>query len=224
MPRRVLVFDVNETLLDLAALDEPFRRAFGTDGVRTQWFDQMVRTMLLSSVVGPYAPFGEIFRAALATTAAKHGKPLSETDTKAILSRVRELPAHSEVRPALAGLRARGFRLAALTNSTVELEEAQLRSAGLRDLFEKALSADAVKRLKPAREPYAMAAKEMGVAVSDVRLIAAHDWDVAGALAAGCAAAFVARPGRVLDAQFPRPDVIGSDMGEVARRIVERDA
>ncbi len=224
MPRRVLVFDVNETLLDLAPLDEPFRRAFGTDGVRVEWFDQMVRTMLLSSLIGRYAQFGEIFRAALATTAAKHGKTLSEADTKAILGRVRELPAHPDVRPALEELREHGFRLAALTNSALEVEEAQLRSAGLRDLLERALSADAVKRLKPAPEPYAMAAREMGVAVSDVRLIAAHDWDVAGALAAGCAAAFVARPGHVLDAHFPRPNVIGPDMSEVARQIIERDA
>ena len=68
-----------------------------------------------------------------------------------------------------------------------------------------------------------MAARELGVRVSEVRLIAAHSWDVAGALAAGCAAAFVARPGMVLDPLVPAPDVVGRDLAEVAERIIEVD-
>jgi 2-haloacid dehalogenase len=38
-----------------------------------------------------------------------------------------------------------------------------------------------VGRLKPAPEPYVVAAERLGVAVDQVRLIAAHAWDVAGA-------------------------------------------
>lgn len=66
-----------------------------------------------------------------------------------------------------------------------------------------------------------MAAARLGVAISDVRLVAAHAWDVAGALRAGCAAAFVARPGQVLDPLAPRPDVVGADLREVAERILD---
>jgi 2-haloacid dehalogenase len=53
-----------------------------------------------------------------------------------------------------------------------------------------------------------------------VRLVAAHAWDIAGAQAAGCAAAFVARPGKVLSPLGERPDVIGADLREVAAQIV----
>jgi 2-haloacid dehalogenase len=80
-----------------------------------------------------------------------------------------------------------------------------------------------VRRLKPAHEPYLMAAERLGVAVEEVRLIAAHAWDVAGAARAGCATAFVARPGKVLDPLVERPEIIGRNLGEVADAILAVD-
>jgi 2-haloacid dehalogenase len=53
-----------------------------------------------------------------------------------------------------------------------------------------------------------------------VRLVAAHAWDVAGAARAGCATAFVARPGKVLDPLVERPEVVGADLVEVAEAIL----
>ncbi len=67
-----------------------------------------------------------------------------------------------------------------------------------------------------------MAAERLGVDCRDVRLIAAHAWDVAGAVRAGCAAAFVARSGQVLDPLAPRPDIVGADLDAVAAGIVAR--
>ena len=86
--------------------------------------------------------------------------------------------------------------------------------------FDKILSADTVKRLKPAKEVYEMAAQSFGVEIQDIRLVAAHAWDIAGALQAGCKASFVARPGMVLDPLAKRPDIIGSDLKEVVDKIL----
>ena len=124
---------------------------------------------------------------------------------------------------ALRRLRDAGLRLASLTNSTEQVARAQLEHAGLLDAFELVLSADTVRRLKPAPEPYLMAAERLGVAVGDVRLIAAHAWDVAGAARAGCATAFVARPGKVLDPLVERPEIIGANLAEVADAILAVD-
>jgi 2-haloacid dehalogenase len=85
------------------------------------------------------------------------------------------------------------------------------------------LSADMVRCLKPAPQPYRLAAERLGVPVDQVRLIAAHAWDVAGAARAGCATAFVARPGKVLDPLVEAPDVVGADLDEVADRILTVD-
>ena len=130
---------------------------------------------------------------------------------------------HPEVPGALERLRGAGLRLAALTNSTEEVARAQLEHAGIIGRFEQVLSADMVRRLKPAPEPYLLAGQRLGVAVGRVRLVAAHAWDVAGAARAGCATAFVARPGKVLDPLVAPPDVIGADLAEVADRIIATD-
>jgi 2-haloacid dehalogenase len=217
---RVQVFDVNETLLDLAAMDPHFRRIFGDPGVRVTWFREMISSALVATVTGAYSQFGAHAMAALEMTASQAGVTLGEGDREAVADQLRRLPAHPEVAGALRRLRGAGLRLAALTNSTEEVARAQLEHAGLIDAFELVLSADTVRRLKPAPEPYRMAAERLGVAVDQVRLIAAHAWDVAGAARAGCATAFVARPGKVLDPLAERPEIIGADLAEVADAIL----
>jgi 2-haloacid dehalogenase len=52
----------------------------------------------------------------------------------------------------------------------------------------------------------------------------AASWDVLGALRAGCAAAFVARPGKAMFALGPQPDVIAPNLTSAADRITELDA
>jgi 2-haloacid dehalogenase len=217
---RVQVFDVNETLLDLAAMDPHFRRIFGDAGVRVPWFTQMIQSALVATVTGTYDRFGAHAMAALEMTAEQAGVRLAGEDKEAVATQLRQLPPHPEVADALRRLDDAGLRLAALTNSTEEVARAQLEHAGLIDRFELVLSADAVRRLKPAPEPYRMAAERLGVAVDQVRLIAAHAWDVAGAARAGCATAFVARPGKVLDPLVERPEIIGADLAEVAGAIL----
>ena len=221
---RICVFDVNETLLDLAALDPPFERVFGRPGVRREWFGQLLQSAFVSTITDAYADFGTVGRAALEMVALRHRVALSVDDRDAILGTMRALPPHPEVPAALERLGAAGLRLAALTNSTEAVAVAQLTNAGISTHFERILSADATQRLKPAREVYEMAARELGTDVGGIRLIAAHAWDVTGALRAGAAAAFVARPGAVLDPLAPAPDIVGADLGEVADRILEAES
>ena len=221
---RICVFDVNETLLDLGALDPHFERIFGDAGVRRAWFGQLLQSALVATVTDAYSDFGAIGGAALEMIAGRQGVTLSDEDKQQILGGMRELPPHPEVAESLSRLRDAGLRLATLTNSTQQVAEAQMDNSGLRGYFEQLLSADAVRRLKPAPEPYRMAAETLGIDVGEIRLVAAHAWDVAGALRAGCAAAFVARPGMVLDPLVQRPDVVGADLREVADRILEVEA
>ena len=216
--KRVCVFDVNETLLDMAALDPLFERAFGDASVRRLWFNQMLQSAFVSIVTDAYVTFGEAAGAALGMTEERQGVQVSEDDRREILGGLRELPPHPEVPESLDRLREAGFRLATLTNSTQEVAEAQMENAGLADRFEKILSADTARRLKPAPAPYRMAARSLEVPEREMRLIAAHAWDVAGALRAGCAAAFVAR--QPFDPLVEEPDVIGADLAEVADGII----
>ena len=155
-------------------------------------------------------------------TEERQGVEVSEEDRREILGGLRNLPPHPEVPESLDRLRDAGFRLATLTNGTQEVAEAQIQNAGLADRFEQILSADTAKRLKPSPAPYRMAARSLGVPDREVRLIAAHAWDVAGALRAGCAAAFVAR--QPFDPLVEEPDVVGDDLGEVVDGIIAAEA
>jgi len=216
MDRQALVFDVNETLLDLSALDPLFHDLFGDAAARREWFQQVLQSAFVSTVTGAYAEFGTIGGAALSMVGARRGVAVDEAAKERVRDAMRRLPPHPDVRPGLDRLRAAGFRLATLTNNPLATVVAQLASAGLADLFEGTFSADEVRRLKPAPEPYRMAADRLGVAPAGLRLVAAHGWDVAGALRAGCAAAFIARPGQVLDPLAPPPDVVAADLLDLA--------
>ena len=216
--KRVCVFDVNETLLDLAALDPLFERVFGDASVRRLWFNQMLQSAFVGTMTDAYATFGEVAGAALEMTEERLGVDVSEDDRQEILGGLRNLPPHPEVPDSLDRLRETGFRLATLTNSTQEVAEAQIENTGLADRFEQILSADTAKRLKPAPAPYRMVARALEIPERGMRLVAAHAWDVAGALRAGCAAAFVAR--QPFDPLVERPDVVGADRAEVADGII----
>lgn len=219
MPR-VIVFDVNETLLDVRALDPLFTRMFGVASARQSWFGQVLQSAFVTTLTGRYENFSRIWVTALEMTAVRYGISLAPDDYTAVLAGMRTLPPHSDVPGALERLHSAGLRLAALTNSTEEVAIAQLTNAGINHFFENIFSADIVRRLKPAPEPYEYAAIRLGVPVERIRMVATHAWDIAGALCAGCTAAFVGRPGTALDPLFPRPDITGADMIEVAEQIL----
>jgi 2-haloacid dehalogenase len=82
---RVCVFDVNETLLDLGALDPHFERAFGDAAVRRAWFSQLLQSAFLATITGAYSDFGTIGGAALEMVAERQGVDLSDEDKQKIL-------------------------------------------------------------------------------------------------------------------------------------------
>lgn len=223
MPK-MCVFDVNETLLDLSTLDPYFERVFGDDSARRGWFSQTLRSALVTTVTGPYSDFGTIGMSALKMTANRHSTNLSEQDMEALRFEMLKLSPYPDVLPGLQKLHDAGLRLAALTNSPKQSAETTITNAGLASLFESVMSADEVKRLKPAPEPYRMAAERLGTQTSGIRFTAAHAWDIAGAKRAGCTTAFLQRPGKVVDPLFEPPDLIASDLIDLADRILRAES
>ncbi|GAQ85745.1 hypothetical protein KFL_002520040 [Klebsormidium nitens] len=222
----VLIFDVNETLLDFAAALEPiFKRIFGVkaEGKRQAWFGMAVHSAFTAIITKKYCPFGAHAMSAITMLGQQNGVTVSDEDKEALKEAIHLAPPHPEVDEALALLKDAGFRLAALTNNAQNVVDMQLKNAGLTQYFEKILSADTIKVLKPAPEPYEFAAKEMGLSgPAEMRMVAAHCWDCAGAMRAGAKAAFVDRPSAAWDPLVERTDVVGSDLLEVAKAIVAK--
>lgn len=220
--RPILVFDVNETLLDLSGMAAPFEAVFGNGDLRAAWFGALLRKMFVTTLTGPYVNFTELGVAALEQVAAEHNRTLSPDEQQTIVNGMRRLPPHADVIPALHRLRAAGYRCVALSNGTPDALTAQLEHANLTEYFERVESADAAGRLKPAPAPYRWLADAMRVAPERLCMIAAHAWDTTGAQRAGCQAAFVQRPGKRLSAVDPQPAIIEPTLTAVAERLVDR--
>lgn len=219
----ICVFDVNETLLDLSALDPFFAAVFGNAGERQLWFRTVLHTSLALTVTGHYRPFATIIDETLLARGAARQVEIGPTEAEALKHALRHLPLHADVTPALKTLKAAGYRLAALTNSGAETARAQLAKGGIGDLIETVLSTDAVEAAKPAPQPYLFAATHLNVRPGDLWLVAGHAWDTDGASRAGLKSALVRRPGHGLNACFSSPDVQGDDLGATVEALVAQD-
>jgi len=217
---RVIVFEPIGTLLDFRALDSYFERFFGDVVVRKEWFMQTLQLSMAAVLTNAYEDFGVQADTGLEMTARHHKVSLLGEEKNMILSTLQKLRPYPEVTQSLQRLRDAGLTLAILTNSTAQAAEAQLIHAELRDYFEQVISADEIHCFKPAPEVYHLAASRLSVEPGQMRLVTTYDWDVTGALRAGCAAAFVARPGQIMNPFGPQPDVKGADLGEVAEQIL----
>ncbi|ACR32752.1 haloacid dehalogenase type II [Burkholderia glumae] len=221
--RRILVFDVNETLLDIEVLHPFFARVFGDAGTMRQWFAELILYSEALSLSGRYVEFGTLSVAVLRMVAEIRKVTLMPADVEQFAATMRTLPPHRDVPEALNRLAAAGFRMVTLTNSTSHAGQAVLDSAGLTRYFERLFSVDEVKRFKPDREVYVHVANELAVRPEQLRLIAAHTWDTLGAMAAGYAAALVARPGNAPLPVGEQPDIVAPDLVTVADRIIATD-
>src|SRR6266853_5240266 len=221
MKPKVLVFDVNQTMLDLNALRPQFVRVFGDGKALDEWFSLLLQYSLVVTVADAYADFGTVGRAVLEMLASTKGVKLSSEDATKILQGVLIMPAHPDVPESLKRLRAAGFRMVTLTNSSPSAVKAQLQNAGLTQYFDESISVDSVRRFKPDLEVYRSAAVHLGAQPAELLLIAAHPWDVFGAMQAGWQAAFLARKGITPFPMGPKPAVNEPDMKAVAEAILK---
>ncbi len=218
----LVVFDVNETLLDLTVMEPTFERIFGDKGAMRLWFANLILYSAALTVAGCYVPFTDIGSAVLQMLAATRGIKLSDEDKAELIERFSTMPPHPEVPAALRKLRDAGFRLFTLTDNLLEVQTRQLRHGGIVELFERRFSADAVKHHKPAREAYRHVEKELGAAPSQLCLIACHTWDTLGAAAAGWEAALIKRAGNDVLAVGPQPHLVGRDLNDIADQLIAR--
>lgn len=214
------VFDVNETMLDLSDLDPHFARVFGSDDVRGEWFSLVLRNALTLTIVGEYRDFGSVAGASLEMIAAVHGVELGEPDRAAVVATMRSLAPHPDVAPSLERLRSSGLQLVALTNSPPDIAEQQLINADLARYFDHMLSVHPTGKFKPHPDVYRHAANQVGEALHRMMMIAAHDWDIAGAMAVGMAGAYVTRQGMTLNPLFQQPTLTADTMDAIVGAIL----
>src|SRR3954470_9994573 len=151
----LIVFDVNETLLDLETMEPTFERIFGDRSAMRLWFANLIMYSAALTVAGCYVPFTDIGSAVMKMLADTRGIEIGDKDKHELTEKFSTMPPHREVPAALRKLRNVGFRLFTLTDNLPEVQTRQLEHGGLVTLFERRFSADGVKHHKPSRLAYA---------------------------------------------------------------------
>ena len=212
----LIAFDVNETLLSLEPIRDNLEKIFGADAPVGEWFARLLHGSLIANTFDDHRPFGEIGAEALINVSARRGLLLRAEDALEALTPMSALPPHPDVLEGVRRLSDAGYRMVALTNGSDETANLQIENAGLDSFLERVISVDEVGKFKPDPAPYVHTAEVMGVDIGEMVLVAAHDWDCAGAMAAGAEAVFVKRPGSIWGLPMPPPDKQVSDIAELA--------
>jgi 2-haloacid dehalogenase len=215
---RVIVFDVNETLSDMAPMASRFADVGAPGLLARVWFSNLLRDGFALTAVHRKEPFARLARGALEAVLA--GVSLNRPATAAadhILAGFSSLSVHPDVPGGIRLLREAGLRLITLSNGSADVASQLLTRAGIRDSFEQLLSVEDAPAWKPAAAAYAYAARMCSAPAADMLLIAVHPWDIHGAHQAGLRTGWIARQPAPYPGYFAAPDVQAPDLGTLAR-------
>ena len=220
----VLVFDVNETLIDIESLAPLFAEWFGDERVLREWFGQLVMYSMAATLAEHYVDFFALGQGVLRMLADIYRVDITDDDVGRLRTQMSTMPAHPDVIEVLTALRDNGFRLITLTNSPHRSGvRTPLENAGLAELFEQQFSVESCRAFKPSPSVYRYVCEQLGVAPAECMMVAAHVWDTLGAQNVGFGAALITRPGNPplpVDG-LPQPDIVVSDLRQLAERLIK---
>ncbi|MGH3386133.1 MAG: haloacid dehalogenase type II [Nocardioidaceae bacterium] len=222
MTRRptVIVFDVNETLSDMAPIASRFIDVGAPGHLATTWFASLLRDGFALTAAGSSMPFAEIGDGALRVAlAGLHLDRDLDADVAHVMDGFRTLAVHPDVADGVRSLRAAGLRLVTLSNGPASIADDLLSRAGLREDFERCLSVEDAGSWKPAAGAYRYAAQACGCDVGEMMLVAVHPWDVDGAARAGMSTALVNRTGGPYPAYFTPPQITVPRLSDLSREL-----
>lgn len=213
-----LVFDVNETLSDMAPLAQRFADIGAAEQLAATWFASLLRDGFALTAVGVNPAFSDIAHELLLQhLAGVVGDPAA--GAKHIMAGFGELSVHADVVPGIRDLAALGTRLMTLSNGSTSVADALLRRSEIRSEFEQLLSVEDAELWKPARSAYEYALRASGLQADQVMLVAVHPWDIDGAHRAGLRTAWINRNGRHYPDHFSTPDLKAQSVTDLATQL-----
>jgi 2-haloacid dehalogenase len=221
----VIVFDVNETLSDMAPMADRFADVGAPGHLAQLWFAMLLRDGFALTATGSQESFAVLAAGTLRAVLA--GVRLDrdvEAAIEHVLAGFMALPVHPDVPDGVRALRAAGFRLVTLSNGATAVAEALLERAGIRGEFEALLSVEDAGAWKPARKAYDYAGRRCGVGPAEMLLVAAHAWDTDGAARAGLGTAWINRAGSAYPGYFTPPTHTVSALTELPGVLDSRPA
>ena len=93
----VLVFDVNETLIDIESMAPFFERVFGDPRAMREWFNQLVIYSMTATLSGHYVDYFSLGQGLLPMLANIHGVEITDDDVQSLKHGMLTMPAHPDV-------------------------------------------------------------------------------------------------------------------------------
>ncbi|MGY1742294.1 MULTISPECIES: HAD-IA family hydrolase [unclassified Blastococcus] len=203
----VVALDVNETLLDLAPIRAGLVELGHPPELLGPVFARTLLTGFAAATAGTWCRFRDAFDAALVQLT-----DLPAADRGRLADTFLELGPHPDVEPALRRLVEAGVRVVTLSHGSPGVAEAGLERGGIAPLVERCLSSEVIRAWKPAREVYLWAAGVCDVEPARMALVAAHGWDVHGAVRAGLTGVWFPRAERGYPAVYDPAALVAADL------------
>lgn len=218
---KTVLFDMNETLLDLNLLKESFEKHFEDPTVPKYWFAKVLHYSTVMGAMDEYTDFGKLSEAALESLFSEKDKELTNEIKKDILGSFKKLPAYDDVPEALKLLRENDIKVVAVTNSSYKMVKEQLTNSGLIELFDSYYSVDAVQKYKPLKDIYQYVLKEETITADETVMVATHDWDLFGAKKVGLITAYINRKKDQYNPYYSKPDISSSNLVDLIKEIIK---
>lgn len=217
MTTQAILFDVYGTLLDVHSAVARLGEELGHDAaaVSRQWRQKQLEYTWVYSLRGEYRSFRAVTEAALDFALAAHGVQ-SPALRGRLLQAYEQLDPFPEVAEALAALRKRGLRLAALSNGDVDMLETGLQVARIRSSLDAVLSVAPLGVYKPDRRVYELGRSWAAVPASEIAFVSANAWDAGGAAAFGFRTFWIDRMGQPPEYDIPRQATIIGNLRDLA--------
>ena len=216
----LLVFDVNETLSDMAPIAARFQEVGAPPHLAKTWFAGLLRDGFALTVARSNPSFASLGAEGLRVMLS--GMSLSRTIDDAVEHIMRGfagLRVHQDVPEGVRALTELGIRLVTLSNGSASIARRLLADAELEDAFESCLAVQQAGVWKPAAGAYVYALAACEVDAAEAMLVAAHPWDTDGARRAGLASAWINRGGGRYPDYFLPPDLEVASLLHLADRL-----
>ena len=210
-----LVFDAYGTLFDVHSVIAECEALFPGKGTSLSqlWRGKQLEYTWLRSLMGCYADFSAITRAALTTACNVLRLELSEAEARRLMDAYLVLKAFPDVMDTLTRLH--GRKLAILSNGSPAMLNAVVRHTRLDQLLDAVLSVDALRIFKPHPSVYAYAAERLQAPAGAIGFVSSNYWDVAGATSFGFRTFWVNRAGTAPDDLGYQPAAVLSQLTEL---------
>ena len=199
MKTKAVVFDAYGTLFDVNSAAEKCKDKIGAnwETFANFWRTTQLEYTWLRSLMKRHKNFWDITEDSLDKSMKVFN--INKNMKNELLSLYKILSPYPEVKEVLEDLKKKNFKLAILSNGTLDLLNELVESNKLNNLFDDLFSIEEVKIYKPDPRVYELPIKKYKIKSDEITFLSANTWDVSGGGNFGYNSIWVNRHNSVFD-------------------------